>query len=114
MLRIRFGLFFTVRRSGLAVPGTPDRLFSLVLSLVSSKPEVILKSRLTLLVDVESDAKVAGYLSDLATTQELVRRRSSGEAKSADGRVATEAAWLIGNNLKKEKTKKRKKTNGKT
>src|SRR4030095_1340562 len=28
--------------------------------------------------------------------------------KSADGRVATEAAWLNGNNLKKKKTKKRK------
>jgi hypothetical protein len=29
--------------------------------------------------------------------------------KSADGRVATEAAWLNGDNLKKETTKKRKK-----
>jgi hypothetical protein len=29
--------------------------------------------------------------------------------KSADGRVATEAAWLNGNNLEKEETKKKKK-----
>jgi hypothetical protein len=29
--------------------------------------------------------------------------------KSADGRVATEAAWLNGNNLEKEEIKKREK-----
>jgi hypothetical protein len=36
------------------------------------------------------------------------RNRNHRSTKSADGRVATEAAWLNGNNLEKEEIKKKK------
>jgi hypothetical protein len=37
-----------------------------------------------------------------------LHRATIAQLKSADGRVATEAAWLNGNNLEKEETRKKK------
>jgi hypothetical protein len=39
---------------------------------------------------------------------ETVAPSDHRSTKSADGRVATEAAWLNGNNLEKEEIKKKK------
>jgi hypothetical protein len=46
----------------------------------------------------------------LVTTIRIMAGKSNQvvSTKSADGRVATEATWLNGNNLEKEETKKKK------
>jgi hypothetical protein len=43
-----------------------------------------------------------------------LHRATNRSTKSADGRVATEAAWLNGNHLKKETIKKKKEKNERT